>query len=446
MSAKWISLAKTLPRLTRAVVGYGFFGFPKYSAEEVLKGNIRNIHYAVLGKSLARVFANAGPVWIKTGQILAGRSDILPIEMCYQLESLYSDQTPMPFRAVKRKIRGQKRLFKQIQRIDRKPIGVGSIGQVHEAVLKDGGTVVIKVLRPKVQQLVESDIEWFQMFIDSMFFLSKDKELKQGLTSSLNDLKGAILEETNLTQEKESIQRFHKKYLKSSKFFVPKVYEEYSNKEVLVMEKVKGLPLSELRKKKGLSDKKRAELGERLFKELLTQVLEDGDFHADPHAGNVFYLEDGRLAFIDLGLTGKFTSKDRKRLAQAVKAFFDQDSKRVIKALLEFGEHNESFDLEQFEEEIIEVVNQNKSEMRSYLSGSGKKGDTLENFVSKLFEISRRHGIYVPRDTTLLIKTLVTVEGVSRSLAPEFNLAKSAAPVVVGSLVPKWMKFPFRSR
>jgi ubiquinone biosynthesis protein len=212
---------------------------------------------------------------------------------------------------------------------------------------------------------------------------------------------------------------------------------------VLVLEELKGEPLHAYRERAKTDPQIAKKIATLALGEILSQIFEDGRFHADPHAGNLLILEDGRLGLIDLGLTGEFTRDSRRHIARAVKALLARDADGLIRALLAFGSVPDDFDSEAFKRDVTKVV----SDRKEALLGLAGKGAALglDKLVNELFRTAYRHRVYVPQATTLLIKTLVTVEGVARQLDPEINLVSVAVPVILRSLTPKWLRLFGRS-
>jgi ubiquinone biosynthesis protein len=217
------------------------------------------------------------------------------------------------------------------------------------------------------------------------------------------------------------------------------------------MEELRGEPLSSYRRRARRDPEAARRIASLALEEILRQIFEDGRFHADPHAGNLLVLEDGRLGLVDLGLTGELAREDRRRIAQAVKSFVGRDADGLIRVLLGFGTLPPGFDAARFETEVRELVRARAPRLAARLRGraAGAASDassSLEDFVTELFRLADRHGIHVQASTTLLIKALVTIEGVARSLDPELDLAAAAAPVVLRSLAPRWLRRLIRAR
>jgi ubiquinone biosynthesis protein len=406
----------------------------------------QDLHLKTLGDSLVAFFREAGPVLTKFGQILATRNDLLPRVVCSRLERLYSGQPPMSaaeLKAAFKRAYASKNPFSEWNSI---PLAVGSIGQVHRGRLKNGDAVVIKVLRPGVARLIERDLNAAKLFIKALFRLPAFRAHMDSafyLERAIEDLGRGLLRETDLRIEAESLERFRKRFEGHAKVYVPRCYAEYSSKDVLVMEELRGESLAQLRERAKHDPAAGKRVADLALREILRQIFEDGHFHADPHGGNLLILDDGRLGLIDLGLTGELSDADRKKISRAIRAFLARDADALIATLLEFGELPPDFDIAIFKKDISKAVKGHKKSLVTRAAGkSGSETQGLESFVNELFRVARTHQIHVPSDATLLIKTLVTIEGVARSLDPELNLAAAALPVILKSLSKRWLKLP----
>ncbi|MBI3542570.1 MAG: AarF/ABC1/UbiB kinase family protein [Deltaproteobacteria bacterium] len=431
-AVQWKDAATNVPRLAYNAVRFGMAPAAPRALDTLQSEGVSDLHWKVLGDGLARFLQSSGPVLTKMGQILAARDDLLPAELCARLEKLYSRQPPMPRRQLDQALREAFPGGAPFESFESEPLGVGSIGQVHRARLRSGEEVIVKVIRPGIAREIERDMNAGRALVG---LFGSAIALK-----ALEDLAVGFRGEVDLRNEAASLEEFGRRFRKNPRVCVPKCYAELSSERVLVMEELKGEPLSEL-KRRAKDDREGARRAADLaLKEILSQVFVEGRFHGDPHAGNLLVLPDGRLGLIDLGLTGEFSSKDRKNISRAVRAFLKRDPDSLIKALLGFGTVPDDFDLKAFSAEIAETVARGKAGVAAQVSGKGG-GDALERFVNDLFRVAFRHRVYVPSSATLLIKTLVTIEGVARSLDPDVDLVAAAWPVLLKSLTPSWLRW-----
>ena len=411
------------------------------------------LHWKALGDALVRFFQNAGPVFTKFGQILATRSDLFPETVCTRLERLYTKQPAMPkaqlLAALKIAYRGYP-ATSPFERFEFKALAVGSIGQVHRATLRDGTPVIVKIIRPGIAREVERDLTAAHTLMTLFFALPMrgKKANKFMLRKALEDLSSGFRTEIDLNHEADSLEDFGRRFRRNPNVCVPKCFRKLSSKGVLVMEELIGEPLSKYRERAKSNPEAAKRVASLALKEILNQIFIEGRFHGDPHAGNLLVLADGRLGLIDLGLTGEFGRADRKNIARAVRAFTSRDADKLIRALLGFGATPDDFDFEAFKADVIKIVQGHKGKVAQQVSGklaqaASSAGNSLEDFVNALFSAAYRHKIYVPAAATLLIKTLVTIEGVARSLDPEINLVAAAAPVILKSLTPAWLRWGF---
>jgi ubiquinone biosynthesis protein len=273
------------------------------------------------------------------------------------------------------------------------------------------------------------------------------KTTRLAIARALEDLGQALRAEVDLRREAEALDDFGRRLRRNPRVCVPRVYREWCSRRALVMEELEGEPLSVYRARAATDPESARRVADLALKEILRQVFEEGRFHADPHAGNLLVLPDGRLGLVDLGLTGESRSQDRRRIARAVRAFVSGDPDALGRALLDFGVPPPEFIYAEFRADILTVVRRHESDVVARVTGrSGAAVTTqggLEAFVNELFSVAHRHGLYVPPSTTLLIKAIVTIEGVARSLNPNLNVVAAALPIVLRSVRPRWLRWGF---
>jgi ubiquinone biosynthesis protein len=434
-TSQWRRLRDTVglaSRITLRGVPRGMLALGAGAVRAAAVEGPRDLHWKATGDALVEIFRSGGPALTKVGQILATGSDLLPAQVCARLEVLYDRQPAMSPRQIRRIVKhtfGRKLPWK---RMDRKPLAVGSIGQVHRAELPDGRRVVVKVLRRGVRESMRRDLNALQTVVEGWARLY-GAELGEIALRTLAEFEQGLERETDFTHEAAALEEFGKRLAGNPRIRVPFCHQEWCSSELLVLEELVGTPLSELRVRDPDEARRVASLA---LKELLTQVFDQGRYHADPHAGNLLLLEDGRLGLIDLGLTGELTKADRRRIARAARAILSADPDRAMRTLLEFGSLAPDFDQAVFKSDVARAIRAHPPR--------GPGG--LDVLVQELLVIAARHGIVLPPSTSLLIKTLVTIEGVARSLDPDINVLRVAFPVVVQSLTPAFLRWRFWSR
>jgi ubiquinone biosynthesis protein len=437
-------------RLTVSALRHGALPTAPSGALILWREGPSDLHWKTLGDALVRFAQHSGPLLTKLGQILATRGDLLPDALCTRLEALYTRQPPMRPRQLEAVLRTAFAQGLPFSTLDRRPIAVGSIAQVHRAELPGRQRVVVKVVRPGLRREIERDLRAAQLFFDLVLGLPGfTRTTRRFVTHALHDLGGALRSEVDLRREAEALEEFGRRSRANPRVCVPRVYRQWCSENVLVMEELAGEPLSAVRARAKVDPDAARKVADLALKEILKQIFDDGRFHADPHAGNLLLLPDGRLGLIDLGLTGESGEQDRLRIARTVRAFVSGDSDTLSRTLLEFGTPPPDFQLEDFKLDVMAVVRQNEADIIAHVTGRSGGADApedpgrLERFVGDLFKVAHRHNLYVPPSSTLLIKTIVTIEGVARSLNPNINIVAAAVPIVLASLAPRWFRWRF---
>lgn len=407
--------------------------------ESVRSQGVKDAHWSALGDGLVRFLQESGPVLTKLGQIMATRSDILPPVICEKLEALYNRQPSMKRSELDRILHSEFGIRLPFAEFDKNALAVGSVGEVHRAELINGTRVIVKIIRPGISKKIKRDTETLRT-LAALAYKVSDRNYRATLRMvqrMIEDLETGFLSELDLRSEAQALEQFRRRMRANSRVYIPQVFTDLSSKNILVVEEIKGESLAKFRECDEKDAKETKALAELALREILTQIFDHGTFHADPHAGNFLVMPDGRLALIDFGLTGEFTNQDRKKIAKAVKALMARDADSVIRSILEFSTTPKDFELDGFKNDIAELLAERQVTAKSVAAGAAN----LEQLVNDLFTITYKHHIYVPQSTTLLIKTLVTIEGVARSLDPEIKLLPVAIPVVMRSLTPKWLRF-----
>jgi ubiquinone biosynthesis protein len=446
-SRRLADAAAAVPRLTLNAVRWGVLPSGACAALTVLREGFSELHWKAAGDALVRFAQHSGPLLTKLGQVLATRNDVLPDAVCTRLEALYTDQPPMRRRQLFAALRAAFPHGSPFRRIDRHPMAVGSIAQVHRAELADGQRVIVKLVRPGLRRAIERDLNAAEVLLDLLLRLPgcAREATRLAVSRALRDLGTALRSEVDLRHEAQSLEEFGRRLRANPRVRVPRIYRQWCSESLLVMEELVGEALSVVRARAKADPETARRVADLALKEILAQVFDDGRFHADPHAGNLLILPDGRLGLIDLGLTGESREQDRLRVAKAVRAFVSGDPELLARALLEFGRLPPEFSYEAFKADVAAVTGRHEGRVVAQVIGANgdnpSKHNHLEDLVQELFKVAYRHNMYVPPSTTLLIKTVVTIEGVARSLNPNINVVATALPIVFRSLTRRWFKW-----
>jgi len=381
---------------------------------------------SVFGKSLCQTFMKLGPTFIKLGQLLATRPDLVGDAVSEELKILFDNVDPVRFSKIESILRrelGKRKIRKSFQSIDPDPLGSASLAQTHRAYLKKGTPVIVKVQKPGVGELVKLDLALLEGWARTANFLYP----KYHILQVFKDFKFATLREIDYREEAKNIDRFRKNYFKifSRKEIVfPRYYRDLLTSKVIVLEPLRGKKVSELQGSTAAA-RKAANLG---LSSILEQIFDHGFFHADPHAGNLFFMEDqGRLGFIDLGLVGQLESGDRRKFLKVVYGVLKRDKKRLARALYELGAHSPLTKYEKFEADICQLIDDVK--------GNGIQSIRMDQLVHKLFQLARENSIHIPNRYVMMIRSCLAIEGVAKTLDPKISVFDVALPVVTKSLI-----------
>jgi ubiquinone biosynthesis protein len=366
------------------------------------------------------VLEELGTTFIKFGQIMSNRPDILPAELIVELEKLQTGVPPFPAEQAVRVVTEElgedpKDLFEEFDSV---PVASASIAQAHRALLWSGDEVIIKVQRPGIKEVIEIDID-IMMRLAGLF---ERLILRSDVLDAVNVIRefGRSLDkELNFANEAMNIRKFSGNFEGNENLVVPKIYDEYSTPRVLTMEYIQGthvLNLAEI-ESQDVDLKRVARIGADL---ILAQIFEHGFFHADPHPGNLMVLEDGRICFLDFGMMGMILPQHRRHLSDIIIGIVNQDSHKLTRALIEFSRSENVPSRERLEYEVFELV-----ESYAHLPLKDiNMGDLIPKMLSLVFDYNLR----LPPNMFMLSKALITIEGVGSRLDPEFNMMERVEP------------------
>ncbi|WP_330745804.1 ABC1 kinase family protein [Chryseobacterium sp. CP-77] len=360
-----------------------------------------------------------GPTFVKLGQTFSNREDLLPPEMIQELQKL-QDKVETVDMNVEEALESEfnisvKDYFREIQK---KPLATASIAQVYKAVLLDGSPVILKLRKPDVQSVIEDDlllIKDIEKLISAYSEIGEKLNLKQAIST----FEKSLLEEVSLINEKNNIQQFRVNFKNNKETYVPKVYEEFSNNNILCMEFIDGIKVTDksVLLANGIDPVKVSEEGLRLF---VSQILDYGFFHADPHAGNILVKKDGRIVFIDFGAVGKIQPNDKEILENLIVSFVAKNSHKIVRSLKKMAISYEIPDERRFENDVEEILN--------FVHSSSLQDINVQVIINKMKDILKDNRLYMPDYFYLLFKGISLIEGVGRSINPDLDIVKSLHP------------------
>ena len=361
-----------------------------------------------------------GPTFIKLGQIMSNRPDLLSPQLIQELEKLQTRVPPFPFAEAENLIESElkKPLRAVFQRFDRGPVASASVAQAHRARLKSGEEVIVKVQRPGIDETINTDIEILKRLAGIFERLILQSETLDAV-SIIDEFGQSLNREIDFVNEAMHIEKFAANFEGESSLVVPAVFRECSSKRILTMEFIDGIHVSEMAKlkQKRIDTKKVADTGTRL---VLEQIFEHGFFHADPHPGNVMVLEDNRVCFLDFGMMGMILPKHRTYLSNIMVGIVNQDAESITKSLIDFSRSGEIKNREELEYKIFVL-----SEQYSHLP---LKDINMGVLLPKMLSIILDYNLRLPAHIFMLTKALITIEGVGRKLDPDYDLMSHIQP------------------
>jgi ubiquinone biosynthesis protein len=378
------------------------------------------------GVRIRRALEDLGPIFIKFGQILSTRRDLLPDEVAVELAKLQDQVPPFPGKLARQMI--EKSLGDRIENLflefNEEPLASASIAQVHTAKLKDGRDVVVKVVRPGIEKVIRRDVDLLLTIARlADRYSSEARRLRP--VEVVQEYETTIFDELDLMREAANASQLRRNFENSPLLYVPDIHWDYCRSNVMVMERIYGTPVSriDVLKEKGISMQMLGERGVEIF---FTQVFRDNFFHADMHPGNIFVADDGRYMAVDFGIIGTLTESDKRYLAENFLAFFNRDYKRIAELHLESDWVPEGTRIDQFEAAIRAISEPVFNKPISEIS--------FGHYLLRLFQTARRFNMQVQPQLVLLQKTLLNIEGLGRQIYPELDLWTTAKP-----FLERWM-------
>ena len=396
----------------RLKIGFGSKGLPTAAS--------RSLAQTSLARRMRMAMEELGPTFIKLGQLLSTRPDLLPVEYIEELELLQDQVTPEKIELIREEIRLQLGAFPEalFSGFDPKPVAAASIAQVHRARTRDEQQVVLKIRRPHIVKTLHTELE---ILHDLASLVKKRKIVPESFDTVriVREFSDAVAKEVDLANERRNQQRFIRNFADDPTVHVPKVFEEYSAEGLLTMEYIEGIKPNQIDRLKdaGLDPKEIARRGADF---VLKQVFDYGFFHTDPHPGNFLVMKDNVLAPLDFGQVGRLTRQDRLLLQYLVLAIIDGDVSRIVHGL-------EGAEVLDDETDMVELTRDMEELLGSY-ANLPMKDIPFREALTRVFDIIRRHHITPPRDFTLMLKSLMTIESFATALDSEFQIIEHLKP------------------
>ncbi len=373
-----------------------------------------------------------GPTFVKLGQTFSSREDLLPPELIVELQKL-QDKVEEVDLNLEEILEQEFNIspYEHFREIQKKPMATASIAQVYKAVLNDGSEVIFKVKKPNVQENIQDDLLLLHDLVKVITTYS-DFGARLNLKSAISTFEKSLLEEISLTNEKNNIQQFALNFKNNKETYVPKVYEEFCSNNILCMEFVDGLKITnkEALLENGIDPVKISEVGLRVF---VSQILDYGFFHADPHAGNILIKKDGKVVFIDFGAVGQIQPNEKEILEQLIVAFVSKNAPKIVKYLKKMAVSYEIPDDKAFQTDVEDVLN--------FVHKSSLKNIDVAKLVHKMTDTLKKNRINMPDYLYLLLKGIILIEGVGRTINPELDIVKSLQPftkkIIFNKISPK---------
>jgi ubiquinone biosynthesis protein len=412
----------------------------KYGLDDVIKKThllrpLRFLFYALprrrdtsapIGERIRLALEELGPIFVKFGQAISTRRDLLPPDIADELAKLQDEVPPFPAEEAIEILNAAygKSVDDVFKRFDTEPFAAASIAQVHTAQLQDGHEVIVKLLRPGVQEQIEQDLDVMRAIAGlADRYWEHGKRLRP--LEVVAEYEQTIIDELDLMREAANAAQLKRNFSGSDMLYVPDVYWDYCRPEVLVQERIYGIPISDMAalREAGTNIQMLAENGVEIF---FTQVFRHNFFHADMHPGNIFVIatdpDKPKYAAVDFGIVGTLNPQDQKYLAHNFLAFFDRDYHRIAKLHIDSGWVPEGTRIDQLEAAVRTVCEPIFNKPLSEIS--------FAQVLMRLFRVAQRFNVEIQPQMILLHKTLFNIEGLGRELYPQLDLWKTAHPVL----------------
>jgi predicted unusual protein kinase regulating ubiquinone biosynthesis (AarF/ABC1/UbiB family) len=395
------------------LVKYGRSDLVDQSALVLAGAQSKELAKAPKAEELADDLEKLGPTFIKLGQLLSTRGDLLPQPYLEALSRLQDQIAPFPFEEVEQIVSSELggRISKLFSEFDTQPLAAASLAQVHRARMRDGRQVVVKVQRPGVREIIVEDLEALAQvaeFIDAHTEVGKRYEFG----NMLGDLRRSLRRELDFQREADNLRRLRKSLREYEKIVIPEPVDDYTTSRVLTMDFIKGRKITDISPLR-LMELDTRELAEEIFRAYLKQILVDGFFHADPHPGNVFLTDDDQIALLDLGMVAHIGASFREKLLRLLLANAEGRGDEAAEAAMRMGEPKAHFDKKDYQQRVANLVTQNADRTLGRINSGA--------MVLKIAQISADCWIRMPQEFTMISKTMMNLDRVVAVLDPTLD-------------------------
>ncbi|GAB4390414.1 MAG: AarF/ABC1/UbiB kinase family protein [Thermodesulfovibrionales bacterium] len=377
-----------------------------------------------MAERLRMAFAELGPSFIKLAQILSSRPDLITARYAEEFKKLQDEVPPFPAAEARRIVEEEVRLplGRVFSRFDDAPVAAASIAQVHNATLADGTDVIVKVQRPDIREVIETDIDIMTTLArllerhvtESRFF---------NPTGIVEEFSRTVRRELDFTEEARNACRFSRNFQEVGDVYIPKVFPEFLTENVIVMERIEGVRIDDIKgiERLGLDRRELASVGVNAY---FKMILEDGFFHGDPHPGNIFAMPSGQIGFVDFGIVGRVDDQLKETMANTFLALIKKDFDKLIDQYIELGLVPEDIDLEEFRRAF-------KSDLKDFLEpiyGMTLKEINFAEYLDTVTHLAMKHNLKIPSDLLLINKSMLILENLGLELDPDFDFIAAAEP------------------
>lgn len=397
------------------------FILAKYGFGFITKNiKFKNANPTTTPKQFRKLLEELGPTFVKFGQLLSTQENILPYDFIEELKKLQDNVTPFEFSKVQSIIESEfkKPISEIFSYLNKEVEASASLGQVHKAILISGEEVAIKIKRPYIEKTIQSDIELLKQigdYLNNKLKLYFNFEIKPFIV----EFEETIKKELDYEIEAQYMQTFKENLKQFKTVYVPKVFWDYTSRNVLTMEFIEGTKATNLDsvRKAGFDTKKLALEGAKIF---WIQIFDIGLFHADPHPGNIIILKDGRICYLDYGMVGRVVEEDKLNLVEMILGFIQKDADKILISVSNFTLNTKILNDASLKSDIVELID-------IYHSLPLKRID-ISKVLRDLFTVLKKHNIIISKNSLRLLRAIIIADGVGRQFYPDFNFTEVAKP------------------